>query len=94
MSTTSHEGLGALSGSFLGLSCIVVALRFYARNVQKASLKMDDWVMLLGLVSTGEAMGQQWKYGLATIESQLTSGNRLDYIRRLNSDRIHRGVRV
>ncbi len=57
MSSTSHKGLGALGGSFLGLSCIVVALRFYARNVQKAPLKMDDWAMLPGLVSTGQAHG-------------------------------------
>lgn len=50
MSTTSHQGLTALSSSMLGLSIIAIGLRFYARSVHKAALKADDWMMIPTLV--------------------------------------------
>lgn len=46
MSSTSAPGLTALSSTLLGLSTIVVGLRFYARHLQKAPLKIDDWIMI------------------------------------------------
>ncbi|TVY84311.1 hypothetical protein LSUE1_G001090 [Lachnellula suecica] len=46
MSTTSHQGLTALSSAMLGLSTIAVGLRFYTRNLQRAVLKADDWIMI------------------------------------------------
>jgi hypothetical protein len=52
MSTTSHEGLLALSTATLAISTIAVGLRFYARTVQKAGLKIDDWIMIPTIVSS------------------------------------------
>ena len=41
----------AISVLFPLLNVIVVALRFYTRRVQRASLKSDDWLTLAALVS-------------------------------------------
>ena len=51
MSSTSAQGLTALSSTLLGLSTIAIALRFYARRTQKASMKADDLIMIPCLVS-------------------------------------------
>ncbi len=51
MSSTSADGLTALSSTLLGLSTIAIALRFYARRSQKVPLKTDDWIMVPCLVS-------------------------------------------
>lgn len=50
MSTTSHRGLLALGSSLLALSVVSVILRFYSRRIQKAPLKVDDWIMIPCLV--------------------------------------------
>ncbi|EPE28160.1 hypothetical protein GLAREA_04951 [Glarea lozoyensis ATCC 20868] len=50
MSSTSYEGLMALSSCMLGLSTISVALRFWVRTKQKASYKADDWFMVPSLL--------------------------------------------
>ena len=50
MSSTSHQGLGALGGALLGLSTIAVGLRFYARREQKVPLLSDDWMALVAWV--------------------------------------------
>ena len=50
MSSTSAQGLTALSSTLLGLSTIAITLRFYARHVQKAPVKSDDWFMVPCLV--------------------------------------------
>ena len=52
MSTTSAQGLTALSGTLLGLSTVAVALRFYARHMQKVPFKSDDWFMIPCIVRT------------------------------------------
>ena len=51
MSSTSAQGLTALSSTLLGLSTIAIALRFYARRTQKALIKSDDLIMIPCLVS-------------------------------------------
>ncbi|KAK6714732.1 hypothetical protein SNK03_005576 [Fusarium graminearum] len=35
----------------LGIAFLVVALRFYVRNMKSAQLEMDDWAVLVSLVS-------------------------------------------
>ena len=50
MSSTSAQGLTALSSTLLGLSTVAITLRFYARRVQKAPVKSDDWFMVPCLV--------------------------------------------
>lgn len=60
MSTTSAQGLTALSSTLLGLSTIAIGLRFYARHVQKVPLKMDDWITLACLVSTTNLVDELW----------------------------------
>ena len=50
-STTSAQGLTALSSVLLALSTVAIGLRFYIRHVQKLSLKMDDWITIPCLVS-------------------------------------------
>lgn len=35
----------------LGISVTVVALRFYVRNMKSANIEMDDWAVLVSLVS-------------------------------------------
>ena len=51
MSDTSRNGLAALSGTLLGIAIATVALRFQARYRQKATLQVDDWLMVPALVS-------------------------------------------
>lgn len=51
MSSTSAQGLTALSSTLLGLSTIAIGLRFYARHAQKVPLKSDDWITIPCLVS-------------------------------------------
>ena len=51
MSSTSAEGLTALSSTLLALSTVAIGLRFYIRHVQKLPLKMDDWITIPCLVS-------------------------------------------
>lgn len=46
MSSTSAQGLTALSSTLLGLCTIAITLRFYARHTQKAALKSDDLIMI------------------------------------------------
>ena len=53
MSSTSAQGLTALSSTLLGLSTIAIGLRFYARHMQKAPLKMDDWATVPSIVCSG-----------------------------------------
>lgn len=40
-------GLGA---TLPAIGCIIVALRFYVRRVQKTAVSIDDWLILGGLV--------------------------------------------
>jgi hypothetical protein len=35
----------------LGVAVAVVGLRFYVRNMKSANIEMDDWAVLLSLVS-------------------------------------------
>lgn len=35
----------------LGIAFLVVVLRFYVRNMKSAQLEMDDWAVLVSLVS-------------------------------------------
>ncbi|KAG6092460.1 hypothetical protein E4U30_005400 [Claviceps sp. LM220 group G6] len=49
--TVTAESLVAVSAVPLGLVIVAVALRFYARRHQKASLLADDWLMLPALIS-------------------------------------------
>lgn len=35
----------------LGIAVTVVALRFYVRNMKSANIEMDDWAVLVSLVS-------------------------------------------
>jgi hypothetical protein len=35
----------------LGIAFLVVAMRFYVRNMKSAKLEMDDWAVLVSLVS-------------------------------------------
>lgn len=58
MSSTSAQGLTALSSTLLGLSAIAIALRFYARHTQKVLLKSDDLIMIPCLVSV-DSLGLQ-----------------------------------
>lgn len=51
MSSTSKDGLLAVTSTFLALNTIVVGLRFYARKHQKLGWKTDDWFAFLALVS-------------------------------------------
>ncbi|KAG6254026.1 hypothetical protein E4U23_006918 [Claviceps purpurea] len=49
--TVTAESLVAVSAVPLGLVIVAVALRFYARRHQKASLLADDWLMLPALIT-------------------------------------------
>jgi hypothetical protein len=40
----------------LGIAVTVVALRFYVRNMKSANIEMDDWAVLVSLVSTLDGM--------------------------------------
>lgn len=51
MSDTSAAGISALTGTFIGLSVVAVGSRFCARHKLKAPFMVDDWLMLLALVS-------------------------------------------
>lgn len=53
VSSSSAQGLTALSATLLSLSTIAIALRFYARHTQKARVESDDWIMIPCLVSVG-----------------------------------------
>lgn len=46
VSSSSAQGLTALSATLLSLSTIAIALRFYARHTQKARVESDDWIMI------------------------------------------------
>ncbi|KAB8300847.1 hypothetical protein EYC80_002775 [Monilinia laxa] len=63
MSTTSHRGLLALGSSLLALSIVSVILRFYSRRIQKAPLKIDDWIMIPCLLLLGGSCGTAF-YGV------------------------------
>jgi hypothetical protein len=51
MSDTTASGLGALSGTLLGLTTVAVILRFYARWKIKSHIGTDDLLMLPAWVS-------------------------------------------
>ena len=72
MSSTSAQGLTALSSTLLGLSTIAIGLRFYARHVQKVPRKMDDWVTLPCLVSAFGLVDQICQTG---VQSQISTNN-------------------
>ena len=72
MSSTSAQGLTALSGTLLGLSTIAVSLRFYARRTQKASLRSDDWIMIPCLVSRDNPMIGWYKWPKACLNDEIT----------------------
>ena len=48
------ESLLVLAWVLVGVSSIVVALRFLARLIRIGRLEADDWFMLLALVSVHE----------------------------------------
>ncbi|KAI3318415.1 hypothetical protein HD806DRAFT_512197 [Xylariaceae sp. AK1471] len=51
MSSSSKDGLLALSGSLLGLTTISVSLRLWARKQNQLSLMADDYFAALALIS-------------------------------------------
>ena len=60
MLDTTVSGLASLSGTLLGLTTAAVALRFYARQGQKARLQMDDWLMVPAWVSLPRVLLQSY----------------------------------
>lgn len=51
---TGYETLHAVViVTFAGLACVAVALRLAARRIQHLALQLSDYVMVLGLVCSG-----------------------------------------
>lgn len=49
---TTAGGLATLGSLLVLTTSIIVPLRFYARRMQNASLKMDDWMSATSYVSS------------------------------------------
>lgn len=61
----------AVSCVLVGLSLMVVLLRFYARRQQKVQIKADDYLVLPALVSCPSPFTQQWlEYSVEQLTDQ------------------------
>lgn len=59
VATPSPLSVVAASVALSVLSVVAVALRFWARHVQRATLLMDDWLLVPALVSLQNSQFQR-----------------------------------